>query len=367
MAKQSSVLHVFCGVMGRGGAFEVARRIAVSHELGLYHAIWMHKDFNERDGLGVDFIRRGLCSAPNSSALLGVIDAVAESVALCRFLRKNHYDILHAHTRVGILASVIAGSICRIPVVIHLHSLAKNAFLYRWLGLSKNVVLLPNSRKTRDHYGLPPDAPVCFPYLDWPESCVPPCDEKRPDGVRFVTASEIVEVKNIDKMLDGWSEWIRLGRGGQFAIYGFSQDPLSKRYSEEMYDRASSLQGAEPLGWSDEWPRELTGCDIYIHLSTSDSFGLSLLCAFARGVRLVVCRGTFLDDLTDDLSSLGITQVDRLSAESVAQAMLRASELDADLSGIWERRRVAAVNLLPENNIAVLKAIYTGILPQAGV
>lgn len=349
---------MLCGTLNRGGAFDVAQRTAESEMPDYDHAIWVHKDFEAQSCPRISLVTKGISRKPGGSGAGDLLAAIPEALALYRFLKRNPVDLLHAHTRIGILASFIAGLLCGKPVVVHLHALARRTYLYRWLGNFSNVVLLANSHKTHTHYALPETVKVCEPCIDWPVKPYSCSDSGGKQEVNFITASEIVPIKRIGRLLDAWDLWLAEGGQGDLTIYGFSDAPIEKGYSGAIRKRIAATAHAAGERWTSSWSSSLPATCVYVHLCDIESFGLSLLQAFASGMRMVVASGTFLDEMPSSIRDAGIFRVADQKAESIVTAMHHAVSVDLTAKSLWEARRQVLSRFSASRAVGLIQDVY---------
>ena len=79
--------------------------------------------------------------------------------------------------------------------------------------------------------------------------------------------------------------------------------------------------------------------DIFVHLAQVESFGLGILEAYSRGLKVVVNPGTFLDDLPDPQSRAGVFRVQELTGRGVAEQIRLAAASPHAPTELFEIRK----------------------------
>ena len=93
-------------------------------------------------------------------------------------------------------------------------------------------------------------------------------------------------------------------------------------------------------------------------MANPESFGIVILEAFARGLRLVVCTETFLDSLPEPQRNLGIFRMRNVSAESMFEQVRMALRCEIAAADLWRVRREVAALFDPLRNAQRLEEIY---------
>ena len=123
------VLHIVGGTARAGGVMTVATDLAAAQ--GPQHLVWKHKDFYSNDPR-IKFVSKGWAQKTDTGIAGDLMAACVELIPLYRFVKHNRGMILHAHTRMGIIAGSIVGWLTgTAPVVVHHHALAGRPWLYR--------------------------------------------------------------------------------------------------------------------------------------------------------------------------------------------------------------------------------------------
>jgi hypothetical protein len=147
-------LHVVSGLASQGGVMAFARTAAGLAIEGVEQAVWKHRDF-QGDG-GVTWIREGVATATDLGMRHDLVAGWREGLVLTRWLKARMAAgerwILHAHSRVGALAAVVAGRGAGCPTLVHLHKLSGQPWIYRALVRWGRAGWVFNSQRTRRHH-----------------------------------------------------------------------------------------------------------------------------------------------------------------------------------------------------------------------
>lgn len=206
-------------------------------------------------------------------------------------------DVIHAHLARG---AHLAGPIARrmgVPIVAKLHNYAKLKY-YRHIDgfigttedqreyLAKNgitgdrVTVIPNFSR------MPPIATSRFQ---------PAANAARP--VRFITCGRLHTVKGFDILLKALRELHDDGHRAQLIVGGAGPELTALT---KLRDELDLQEDVEFTGWIDDTQRFLDRGDIYVLSSRTESFGISLLEAMARGLPIVSTRCQGPSQLLDD-------------------------------------------------------------------
>ncbi len=313
-----NVLHVVCGLNLQGGAETVVRELAGLQLDGVNQTIWMHRDFHPRSGEVV--VSRGLIQTSNRGIFQDLFAGLREAAVLVAWLRGRSGFVLHAHSRVGTIAASIAGVVLRIPVIHHCHTLPRHLWIYHWLVRLCRGQRIFNSTKTRKHYGdWPDDALILMPGLDnWK-----PADKEHAKQ-RFVAAGSFVPGKHLCDLVSAYRLLREEGFDAELHLHGAKPTSDRSAYEREIHELCADQLGVYLHEWNENWSKELSSGDIFVHLGHPESFGIVILEAFSKGLRLVVNRDTFLDDLPKPSCSAGIYRLFERSPRCIAKRMAEA-------------------------------------------
>ncbi len=196
-------------------------------------------------------------------------------------------DILHVHLA---RAAHLAGPIGRrmgVPVVAKLHNYASLKYYRRvdaFIGTTEDQrAYLAQHGVTGDRVTVIPN----FSRMPAIESLRPQPVAKAVRPVQFITCGRLHEVKGFDILLRSLRALHDEGTRAQLIIGGSGpqESALRKLCNDLRLD-----DDVEFAGWIDDTQRFLDRGDVYVLPSRSESFGISLLEAMARGLPIVSTR-----------------------------------------------------------------------------
>lgn len=351
--KKISVLHVLCGLSADGGTGRVARDLATALPACRNSRVWVHREFPSNDPI---FIRQGSARRANAGIARDLFNALREVAPLMRAVRHQRVNILHAHSRVGIIAGWLAHQFTGVPLVLHFHFLATRVWLYRLLLHTSCGAAVYNSPKTMTHYGAR-HGTVIFPSISWPE------DELRPsEARRLVATSSLVPAKNIPVLIGAVGELGDRGSPLACCIYGASVTPSA--YERELLQLCRRTSGVTVEQWADTWQRSLHSNDIFVHLGHPEAFGISLLEAFAAGLKIVVLPETFLDMLPPPVDGCGVYRAAELSPTAVADAIIQALNDPIEYQQLRSVRSEMREAFSTASASAKTQSVYDTLMPR---
>lgn len=327
------VLHVLGGTKLEGGTANVVTRLAQLRLDGVTQRIWMHREFVPSVA-GERFVCAGMATQVNGSIFHDALAGWREARRISAWLKREGRVVLHAHSRVGMVAASLAGRWTHTPVVLHAHFLPTRPWIYHRLCRHGGAEWVFNSPKTCRHFSAVPEQSfILYPDVDWPDA--PP----RPGGgrLRFVAAGAFVPGKHLDVLVAAFRRWRAAGGEAELALFGHSSAPANPAHQRAIESACAGDAAIALHSWSADWTQSLTDRDIFVHLGEPESFGLVILEAFARGGRVVVLPGTFLDELPAPHGEAGVFRAAKLDAESVSAALAQAA--GASAASHWPQRR----------------------------
>src|SRR5262245_55741005 len=141
----SDVLHVVGGLRREGGILRYVEGLVTAMPRNPTQLIWMHRDY-EREAGDSRFVCMGRAKRLDEGMIRDFAGAVKEILPLYAWLRTRKRVILHAHTRMGIMAAWCINRILRIPLVVHFHFLASRPTIYRFILRTSFAIPIFNSR-----------------------------------------------------------------------------------------------------------------------------------------------------------------------------------------------------------------------------
>ena len=329
------VLHVVSGRDSHGGTMAFAVGLASQPMPGLSHRVWKSRHYVPPQP-GASFVCQGLIDKTDVGPMRDLLGGLAEAAPLWSWVAKNKPVILHAHSRLGMVAGALASTFARVPLILNFHFRARRPGRYRRILSWTKATPVFNSRATCEHYGCDPKrALILMPPIRWP-SAAPPSGAPR---TRFVMASTYVRWKNLHLAIEAFHRLTAQGSDAQLVIYGRSSRPLDPVYQGEVIALAGSNPRILLAEYDPAWTSRLCETDIFVHAAQEEPFGIVILEALARGCRLVVPSGTFLDDLPAPAASDGVFRAEALTPGELLGQMKRALASPPDGKGYWQKRQ----------------------------
>ena len=314
----------------------------------------MQRDFVPGTG-GKSFVCAGAATQVNGSMIHDALASWREARALTAWLKHERRTVLHAHSRVGMVAASLAGRRQRTPVLMHCHFLPKRPTIYHWLRRYCGGEWIFNSPKTCRHFGaVPENSFILYPDVEWPNAPMP-----RGGGrLRFVAAGAFVPGKHLEVLIGAFRRWSAGGGNAELALFGRSPAPANPAYQCTIELACAGDSAITLHNWAADWAQTLTQDDVLVHLGQPESFGLVILEAFARGCRVVVLPRTFLDELPAPQRQAGVFRAEALDAASVATALAEAAQSREAAELLWAQRRAAQGFFCMAQHAARLSSCY---------
>ena len=127
------ILHLVGQREDAGGILSVIRCL---HQAGpaadIRHTVWVHRDYAESRSPTLDYRRTGFIASDSPSHLAIFFTSALAFFSLRKLLRQESFDVLHAHTRGGLIVALLAGLFLGQQVRFTNHSYANRTWLYRW-------------------------------------------------------------------------------------------------------------------------------------------------------------------------------------------------------------------------------------------
>jgi len=156
------ILHLVGQRVDAGGILSVIRCLhQAGPAAGIDHTVWIHRDYAETRVPALDYRRTGFIASDSPSHIAIFFSSALAFFSLRKLLRQESFDVIHAHTRGGLIVALLAGLLLGRRVLFTNHSYASRAWFYRWAARRDwmtTVVLNPNMAA---HYGLEVGPPGC--------------------------------------------------------------------------------------------------------------------------------------------------------------------------------------------------------------
>lgn len=345
-ASKPIVLHLVGGNNTQGGMLSYVRQLVREDLPGFEQRVWKYWGYvpeNEK------YVCRGRAKILDVNLRTDLKGAVLDFYPLYRWLRENPNTILYAHNRPNVILAAVMRLIFGVPVLVHVHTLGRKKKLNRLLWWMARATVIFNSTGSCKHFEMAvKTAHIHPPTIRWPE---------RPEAGegRLVACSAMVQIKNVDLIIEAFNI---AGNSAppSLHLYGLSPEPLEPAYQQRIIDMAKGNPRIHLHHWDERWTHHLRSNDVFIHASSLESFGIVILEAFAKGCRMVVPHGTFLEELPRE----GVFCTD-LTADSLVESLTCANAY-APVSNLWETRRACKRQFVIETSCERLHAVLCSVV-----
>jgi glycosyltransferase involved in cell wall biosynthesis len=227
-------------------------------------------------------------------------------------LKREHFDLIHAHTRGTLFVAMGVAKFLQRPVLFTNHSYGSRVRMYQRIAAAVNmhtVLLTPNMSR---YYGLPEN----FPKLSIISDCCADAFFSEPlAGRRPLTPNQVVRLVGVGNIMR-WKNWHLLARALnelteeerqriEFSLWGpRPSDPDSVRYDRELRHLVASSGIDEQFhfrGMTHSISDRLREADWFILPSTNEPCSVALIEALALGIPAlasasggnvdILCRG----------------------------------------------------------------------------
>jgi glycosyltransferase involved in cell wall biosynthesis len=149
------VLHLVGLPIDTGGVLSVLRNIQeASAGLDLEHVVWVRTGYEETRTPPLDYRWSRWAVGEERTDLTMVASVVPAYRDVRALLRREQFDIVHAHTRGSLSTAVLLGRLTDQPVVFTNHNYANHTGLYRWAARRRGIHTVVLSEDMARHYGL---------------------------------------------------------------------------------------------------------------------------------------------------------------------------------------------------------------------
>jgi glycosyltransferase involved in cell wall biosynthesis len=307
------ILHLTGDLEDMGGILSVIRNIQSSNAAsGITHAVWVNRQYVEvrQPSLNYRFSKSVRADLLNHAALL--VHSCAAFCELRALLQREHFDLIHAHTRGTLFVALGVAKFLKRPVLFTNHSYGSRLRMYQRIAAAQRmhtVLLTPNMLR---YYELAED----FPKVSVISDCcadsffAEPLAERRP-----VTSDRPIRLAGVGNIMR-WKNWHLLVRALaqlslpereriNFSLWGpRPSDPDSVRYDVELRRLVSECGVGDQFRFRG-MTHSVTDClresDWFILPSTNEPCSVALIEALALGVPAlasasggnvdVVCQG----------------------------------------------------------------------------
>lgn len=339
-ARHLTILHLVGATEDNGGILSVIRNLAsVSGRLGWNHVTWVREGYKEtrRPHLAYLHSRHLWNEHVNHAALFwGGFRACFE---LRDLLRRQRFDVIHAHSRGGFVTAFLACAMLKRNVLFTNHAYARRTGLYRYatrFSRFHTTVLTPNMAR---HYGLERSQSSVSVIS---ECCSDECFSGplsrggRSEEIRMVGLGNVLPWKKWDLVVEAMGLMTPEERSRfSVEIYGPTPDmDEARRYRSGLEERIRACGLGDRfrlMGSTSEVGKVLDGADWFVLPSTNEPCSVALIEALAAGVPgLVSSSGGNVDIIEEGRTGL------LFKPDDVADLKRRMLEAVARRSGMVE-------------------------------
>jgi len=149
------ILHLVGQREDFGGILSVIRSL---HQVGpstsYQHLVWVHKEYKETREPTLNYRYGRFIISDASSHLLIFFSSVLAFLDVRCLLRRESFDVIHAHTRGGLIVALFVSWFMRKPVVFTNHTFARRTGFYRWIARRKRMTTVLLNPAMAKHYSL---------------------------------------------------------------------------------------------------------------------------------------------------------------------------------------------------------------------
>ena len=229
-------------------------------------------------------------------------------------LRRFAPDVVHVHMSRGASLGGRATFPLKIPVVATLHNYHK---LKYYKCVNQFVSITPDLRDYLVRLGIATERIAVIPnFARFPAVSVP--HELTNNPIRFVTCGRLHHVKGYDILLRAMRLVLDAGVRAELSIGG---DGPERAALVSLAQELRLEKEVQFVGWIDDVSAFLDRHDVFVLSSRSESFGIALLEAMARGLPMITTRTAGPIQFLDSECAL-FAEIE--NPRSLAEAMLRA-------------------------------------------
>ncbi len=329
------VLHLTGEHEDAGGVLSVLRNLqtASSQRDSWEFRLWVRDDYREVRSPSLNYERSRHAGASDRRHFYLLFKSFLAYRDVRKVLLREHFDVVHAHTRGTLLVALWLAMHAGIKVVFTNHNFARRRWLYRRaakVSRIHSVMLTPNMAC---HYRISPEREnvslISACYADELLSRQRPNRFTTDGKVRLVGVGNIVRWKNWHLIIQALRQLpVDLRRRFEMDHWGPAlADPASNRYQSELL----SAVGGSGLGkqfrfhgmTTDVYSR-LDEADWFILPSTNEPCSVALMEALACGVPAVVSRsGGSVDILREGITGAAFKPDDAADLARVLALMAR--------------------------------------------
>jgi len=248
---------------------------------------------------------------------------ISSAVKIARYVRSHNIQLLNAHLAKDYPITAAAARIAKVPFVITRHVLFPMSRLHRVLLRKASFVIAPSNAVAENlkREGIfPPEKVATIRYgLD--------VDRFEQSHRQSDLLLRVCAVGNLDPV-KGFDVLIRAAQivhtdnpSIRFEIIGEdrSENGENRKALEELVQQLGLVDVVRMSGWSDDVARKMTGFDLFVSSSRSESFGFVIAEAMLCGLPVIATETEGAKEIISDLPLGVLVPID--SPEPLANAI----------------------------------------------
>lgn len=294
-----SVLHLVGNHGDHGGILSVIRALQSATQESIRHVVWVNRDFRQTRQPTLELRPNPHAVDEDRNHLRLLLRNLQAWPALKGLLRKEAFDVVHAHTRGSLpLALLLARSR---PVLFTNHTYANRGGLYRFAAARRRMRTVLLTANMARHYGLTPSPG----RLEIVSAC---CDDswfERPlPAPSCSSPAEVLQLVGVGNLVR-WKKWDLIVRALatlppelrnrlRLTVWGpVPEDADARAFAEELTGLIQELKLGPIVtlaGPTNDVPSALSAADTFLLPSTNEPCSVALMEALASGRPVVASR-----------------------------------------------------------------------------
>jgi glycosyltransferase involved in cell wall biosynthesis len=154
------ILHLVGQREDFGGILSVIRSLQHVSPVDQYqHSVWVHNDYAETRSPALDYRRGNFVISDSPSHLAIFLTSALAFFGLRRLAKREAFDVIHAHTRGGLVVALLIAWLMRRPVLFTNHTFANRTGFYRWVANRKRMTTVLLNPAMAAHYEMAIEEP----------------------------------------------------------------------------------------------------------------------------------------------------------------------------------------------------------------
>lgn len=154
------ILHLVGQREDFGGILSVIRSLQQVGPVDRYqHSVWVHNDYAETRSPALDYRRGSFIISDSPSHLAIFVSSALAFFGLRRLAKREAFDVIHAHTRGGLVVALLIAWLMRRPVLFTNHTFANRTGFYRWVAKRTRMTTVLLNPAMDAHYKMTIEEP----------------------------------------------------------------------------------------------------------------------------------------------------------------------------------------------------------------